>query len=123
MTEASIPFYANWHFWSAFLALIAIILSQLPHVRLWFRPARLEIEAHFRVQLTHQVGLPNVGLMLSLQNVGGRDLLVRAIRLRLTRDSTHLMTLPALTYFENQNSQQQSLMVPFRLRVDVNVSR
>jgi hypothetical protein len=45
---SSSPFYLNWEFWTVVMAALAIILSQLPPVVLWFRPKRLEKEARNR---------------------------------------------------------------------------
>jgi len=36
------PAYLDWKFWSAIVALLALVLSQLPPLHLWFRPRRLE---------------------------------------------------------------------------------
>ncbi len=110
------PFYADWQFWSAIAAVIAIVLSQLPPVRLWFRPRRLEVEVHSRVQITHKVGNPNLGMYVSVRNTGGRELRVRSLQISLSRDGTSLGSLPAQNYFETASSQSTVLFVPFSLK-------
>lgn len=110
------PFYLDWQFWAAVVAVLALVLSQLPPVRLWFRPKRLEVEVHSRIQITHKVGNPNVGMFVSVRNTGGRDLRIRSIQLSLSRDNTSLGSLAAQNYFEGPTSQSSVLYVPFWLK-------
>ena len=116
MSPTPIPFYLDWHFWTAVVAALALVLSQLPPVRLWFRPRRLEVEVHSRIQVTHKVGNPNVGMYVSVRNTGGRELRIRSIKMALTRENTNLGILPAQNYFENPSSQSPVLFVPFSLK-------
>lgn len=109
-------FYFDWKFWSVVVSGIAIILSQLPPVYLWFRPKRLEVEVHSRIQITHKVGNPNVGLHVSISNTGGRELRVRGLLLNLSRDNKLLMPLSAQNYFESPSAQSSVLFVPFSLK-------
>lgn len=110
------PIYLDWQFWSAIAALLALALSQLPPVHLWFRPRRLEVEVHSRLQVTHKIGNPNVGIYVSVSNTGGRELRIRAMRLAVSRDGTPLCTLGAQNYFETPSSQSSVLFVPFSLK-------
>lgn len=116
MTEEASSFYLDWQFWSAVAALLAIVLSQLPPVILWFRPRRLEVDVHSRIQLTHKVGNPNLSMYVSTTNTGGRALQVRAMTLKLFRDGEFVGTFPAQNYFETPSSQQSVLFVPFTLK-------
>ena len=110
------PIYQNWQFWSAIVAFFALALSQLPPVYLWFRPRRLEVEVHSRLQVTHKVGNPNVGMYMSVRNTGGRELRILSMKLAVARDGTPLGTFPAQTYFESPSSQSSVLFVPFSLK-------
>lgn len=110
------PFYLDWTFWTVVVSLIAVVLSQLPPVHLLLRPKRLEVEVHSRIQITHKVGNPNVGLHLSIRNSGGRELRIRALRLELSRDKKHILSLPAQNYFEKPTDQMSVLFVPFSLK-------
>lgn len=116
MPPVPTPIYLDWQFWSAVIAVLALVLSQLPPVRLWFRPSRLEVEVHSRLQITHKVGNPNVGMFVSVRNTGGRELRIRALWLSLTRDDMPLGKFPALNYFESPSSQSSVLFVPFSLK-------
>jgi hypothetical protein len=110
------PLYLDWQFWAAVVAGVALVLSQLPPVVLWFRPRRLEVEVHSRIQVTHHVGNPNVGMFVSVRNTGGRELRIRSLRIVLARDNSPLANLPAQNYFENPSSQSSVLFVPFTLK-------
>lgn len=110
------PIYLDWQFWAAVVAAVALILSQLPPVALWFRQRRLEVEVHNRVQITHKVGNPNVGLFVSVRNLGGRELRVQSLVLKLTRDNKPLASLAAQNFYEQQSAQSTVLFVPFILK-------
>ena len=118
MPNTPISLYLDWQLWSAIIAVAALVLSQLPPVHLWFRPRRLEVEVHSRLQLSHKVGNPNVGMYLSIRNTGGRDLRIKTTQLSLIRDGIPVRTLPALTYFEAPTSQSSIIFVPFSLKPD-----
>jgi hypothetical protein len=116
MAVNTVPFFADWQFWSFVLASIAVILSQLPPVRLWFKPRRVEVEVHSRLLVTHKVGNPNLGVYLGIRNTGGRELRVSSVAVSVSRDGRLLSTLPAQNFFETASSQNTSLFVPFSLR-------
>jgi len=115
---SSSPFYLNWEFWTVVMAALAIILSQLPPVVLWFRPKRLEIDVHSRLVVTHKVGNPNLILFLSLRNSGGRRLWIQGVKLDVWRDGTSVGSLPAQYYFVSPASQETILFTPFALSPD-----
>lgn len=116
MPPTPTPLFFDWQFWAAVVAALALVLSQLPPVHLWFRPRRLEVEVHSRIQVTHKVGNPNVGMFVSVRNTGGRELRIRSLRMVLTRDNIPLVILPAQNYFESPSSQSSVLFVPFSLK-------
>lgn len=110
------PIYFDWQFWAAIAAFLALVLSQLPPVILWFRPRKLEVEIHSRVFVSHKIGNANVGSYVSVRNTGGRALRIRGMKASLSRDGKALTVLPAQTYFETASSQASVLFVPFSLK-------
>lgn len=110
------PIYLDWGFWAVVVALLALVLSQLPPVHLMLRPRRLEVEVHSRIQITHHVGNPNIGLFLSIRNTGGRVLRIRKIQIDVERDGKPLGRFPAQNFFESPSSQTPALFIPFSLR-------
>ena len=81
----SVPFYADWQFWSAVAAVVAILLSQLPPVHVLLRRPKLRCEAFSRMHLTHKVGNPNAQWHLIVENKGGRAIRVKNIAVKFTK--------------------------------------
>ena len=116
MSTDMTPFYLDWTFWAAALALVAIVLSQLPPLHLLLRPKRLDVEVHSRIGVTHMVGNPNASVVVSIRNTGGRELRARSLSLDVLRDGKPLGVLPAQNYFETPSSQSSVLFVPLSLK-------
>ena len=110
------PSLFDWQFWSTVAAFTALVLSQLPPVKFWFRPRRLEVEVHNRLQVTHLVGNANLLLYVIIRNTGGRELQVRGINVSLLRDHVKLGDLQGVSYFEAPTHQTPLLLVPFSLK-------
>ena len=60
------PFYLDWTFWAAAMAFVAITLSQIPPIHLLLRPKRLDVEVNSRIRVSHMVGNPNAGVIVSI---------------------------------------------------------
>jgi hypothetical protein len=109
-------FYTDWQFWSALVAVAALILTQLPPIRLWFRPRKLEVEVHSRVFINHKIGNPCISMVVGIKNTGGRELTIRSMKLSVHRNEKPLLNLPVQNYYETLSSQSFVLFVPFSLR-------
>lgn len=108
----------NWSFWAVVMAAIAIVLSQLPPFRYWFKRSRLDIELYARIFLTHKVGNPNVQAHIIISNIGGRTVRVKSMSLNFTRNNTHVFTLPIQYYLQKPTDKENVLFTPFNLRPD-----
>lgn len=115
-----VPLYLDWQFWTAIVALLAVVLSQLPPLHLLIKPRRLEVEVYSRALVTHFVGSPNISLVLSIRNTGGRELRVKSMEMQILRDGKLATTLPAQGYFETPSAQTAVLFVPFGIRPNEN---
>ena len=93
MTSA--PFYQDWQFWSAIVATVALLLSQLPPLHILFRRAGLKCEAFSRIHLTHRIGNPNAQWHLIIENTGGKPVRVKSIALQFRRNGSEIITLQA----------------------------
>lgn len=111
-----VPFYLDWKFWSAAIALLALVLSQLPPLHILFRRAKLEIEAYSQMHLTHKVGNPNAQLHLILSNSGGRELRIKELELHFARDNEDNFTLPAKNYLQHPADKDAVLFTSFKLK-------
>lgn len=114
----SVPFYADWQFWSAVAAVVAILLSQLPPVHVLLRRPKLRCEAFSRMHLTHKVGNPNAQWHLIVENKGGRAIRVKNIAVKFTKDGAYLFTLQAQNYLRTPDATENVMFTPFRLEPD-----
>jgi hypothetical protein len=108
----SVPFYADWKFWSFVASAIAIVLSQIPPLRVLLRRSKLSIDVHDRIWVTHDIGYPVVDLFVALSNDGGKPVTVKGFELRIEREGGTPVVLHARSYFETTSSQSPLLMVP-----------
>lgn len=109
-------FLSDWTFWSFVAAGAAVLLSQLPPVRLWFMKAKLEFEIQSVVYLSHNIGHPIFQVYVSLINTGGRSVRIHDIQLSITRTEQQTSTLPIQGYFQNRDDKQSIFFVPFASR-------
>lgn len=103
----------DWKFWSAFIAFLALILSQLPPIHILIRRAKLDLEVYSRIIVTHKVGNPILQVHLIIRNIGGRDIRVRKMKATILRDNKPIMQLPALSYAANPQDNQLILLTSF----------
>ena len=102
MQPPSNPLYLDWSFWAATVAVIAVILSQLPPIKVWFEKAKLDLEVYSKISITNKLGNPNLQLHLILTNIGGRKARIKDINVSLSRDGKELPSLPAVNFQQNQ---------------------
>jgi hypothetical protein len=81
MTQPPDPFYLNWTFWAVIISFIALVLSQLPPLHIFLKKAKLDFELFSSVCLTHKVGNPNLESHIIINNVGGRNVRVKGIKI------------------------------------------
>lgn len=110
------PLYLDWSFWAVFVAAAALILSQLSPIHELVRRAKLTLELHSRIHLTHKIGNPNVQLHVILANVGGRSVRVREITINLRRDGKDVAALGAQGYLQESTDKNAVLFTGFRLK-------
>lgn len=109
------PFYFDWTFWTAAVALLALVLSQLPPLHVLFRGAALDVEAYDHIQILHALGRPGATLHLILLNRGGREIKVSAISLAFVRDGGDRFELPGRGYYQSPTDQSPVILTSFRL--------
>jgi hypothetical protein len=84
--------------WSAVVALLALVLSQLPPIRELLTPSRVRLSLPDRVMLTHFLGNIHIMSLVTVENLGSRKQTVARLEGLLigsTGDSRHL---PAQQY-------------------------
>ncbi len=84
MQAIEVPLYLDWSFWAVVVALAAVILSQIPPIKELIKKAKLDLEVHSKILITHKVGNPNLQLHLLITNIGGRKIRIKDIRVSLS---------------------------------------
>lgn len=109
------PYYQDWTFWTMFVAVLALILSQLPPLFTLLKKSRLEIEAFNTIHITHSLGNPNTNLYIAINNLGGRNVKIKSIKLtfKLERDT---FSLPAQAYLPALSDTNSVILPPFSLK-------
>lgn len=115
MQNAVTPLYLDWTFWAVIVALIAVVLSQIPPIHIILKRAKLDLELYSKLSITHKLGNPNLQLHLILNNIGGRRVRVKNINISISRDGEHILNLPAQNYLQNQSDQNSVLFTTFTL--------
>ena len=110
------PFYLDWTFWTAVVALLALALSQLPPLHVLFRPAQLDVEAFERIHVSHNLGEPHATLHLVITNSGGREVQIKSITLNFLRDGGEHFELQSRGYYHFPSDQNAIIFTPFRLK-------
>jgi hypothetical protein len=118
MSSTPVPFYLDWTFWTAVVAILALVLSQLPPVRVLFRRTRLSIQPYDRLNVTHWLGNPIVNLHVQLLNTGARRVLVRSMVLELSIEQEAKLSLPAQSFSRADGTPGTFLFTPFGLEPD-----
>ena len=108
----------DWTFWAVVASFAAIILSQLPPVKYWFKSSNLDIELYSRVWLTHKIGNPNLQVHVIITNIGGRQVKVRKLEAHLERNNRDVFVLPIQNYYLQANDKDTVLFTPFSLQPD-----
>lgn len=109
----STHFYADWTFWQWIIASLALILSQLPPLASFIRKGKLKLDAPSKIQITHKAGNPNLKIILSLRNIGERDLQIRSVHALITRSKFESFSLKAQQI--DLAGGQSLLFMPFPL--------
>lgn len=112
---APVPFYLDSQFWSAFAAIAALILSQFPPLKQFFKKGKLTIEKYGTLYLSHTIGSPSAHLFILLKNVGGTTVTVQSIDFSVTRKNSDSFLLNGRGYLSNPSDQQFTMLVPFEI--------
>jgi hypothetical protein len=110
------PIYLNWEFWTAIVAVLALVLSQIPPLYQLFGTAKLSMEVYPRIGIGHKVGYPNMQVGIVLSNSGSRPAKVRRILITILREGTVVATLPAQMYAPESEPSKQLLFAGFKIK-------
>jgi hypothetical protein len=110
MSQESTPILFDWGFWSAFAALIAIVLSQIPPIHVLFKKAKIDFELYSKISLSQKVGNPNLQMHLLITNTGGRRIRIKKITASIQRNRQQIAILPAQNYLQKSNDATSTML-------------
>ncbi|AIU71952.1 hypothetical protein AT03_05830 [Hafnia alvei FB1] len=99
-------------------SIIALILSQLPPLKTFFKRRKPVVTVGKFIALSHYIGLPEVQLYISISNDSYSNLRVRSIDIELTKLGQEKLKLPAFSVFEHISGNTQRGFAPFTLKSD-----
>lgn len=102
-------FLRNPSVWSTVIALLAVILSQVPPLREVIKGSRVLITAPHQFTLYHHLGSIEIDIFLDIENAGGTTESVRRIDCVIKDLEGKSWNLPAKTYFAYQGQTQRGL--------------
>ncbi|HEY2171979.1 MAG TPA: hypothetical protein VGJ30_20315 [Candidatus Angelobacter sp.] len=111
-----VPFYHDWKFWSFAVAFTALVLTQLPPIRLWFKRARLDVEVYTNMVISQHLGNPNVVLHLILSNIGGREVKVKEVEMIINPSTKSELVMPGKNYYQNPGDKASVLLTHLKLK-------
>lgn len=98
--------------WTAIVAVLALILSQLPPVRELIKGVKVKITVPELVMLYHFMGNIQTNLFLDIHNVGGRTICIAKIECGIKNSSGSWWKLPAQTYYSREPPSQHGQPPP-----------
>ncbi|GGI81932.1 hypothetical protein GCM10007978_19630 [Shewanella hanedai] len=110
-----VPLYLNWQFWSAATAFVALILSQLPPLKLLLKKGSLTIEKYGTLGISHSIGSPNVNLFVILKNIGGSSIGIHSIDMRIIRKNSAPFLLKGRGYALNPHDYNFTMFTPLEI--------
>lgn len=110
------PWYKDWQFWAIIPAVIAILLSQLPPLRLLVRRSRVTMHVYQTAMLNHFIGAPIVQLYATVKNEGGKVAHISKFSINVVKDGKVVFASDADTYFDSTSAKNSVLFVPIDLQ-------
>jgi len=95
---------------TAFTALVALVLSQLPPLKYLLRKRQIRITVPEVFTLSHYLGNLNIYMFLDIYNEGGRDVTIAKIHCVMANSDGFCLDLPARTYQSRQSAQAGAAM-------------
>ena len=100
---------SNPGIWSAFIAVLALILSQLPPIRELIKGRKIKIIVPEMFMLSHVLGNIEISLSIDLHNNGGKFVSIAKLDLFFVDSQNIIWKLPAITYFSRQQPPQAGI--------------
>lgn len=107
--------FSDMKFWAVLISLVSLCVSLYPSVRERIKGAKLNIEIHSTIAVSHKYGLTNVQWNITLINTGGLDIRIKGISLKLIRNG-RIVELPARSYYKSTDSITPIMFTSLKLK-------
>ena len=94
--------------WSLLLSGVAIILSQSPPVKNWFRGHKVTLRVSKECFMSHSLGKPMIQFTLDIENTGGRPVELTDIDCFLKKSTGDIINLPIKAYLQSTPTGQST---------------
>jgi|GEM_PF-2252740 len=96
---------------SSIIAFLALVLSQLPPLRVLIKGVKIKIVAEDKIKLTHFLGSVSLVFFLNIYNAGGRSVSISKIDCVIKNDNCLLLHLPPQGYYSRQPPSQANQQI------------
>lgn len=107
--------FSDMKFWAVLISLVSLCVSLYPSVRAKIKGAKLNIEIHDNIAVSHKYGWTNLQWNITLINTGGLDVRVKGISLKLIRDGKSI-EIPARSYYQSTDSISPVIFTSLKLK-------
>jgi len=108
--------WTDWKFWSALIALVALIKTELPPINRLFKRRKFDLTIHDRIAITHTLGNPNVNMLISFRNTCDLSIVIKSIVISFNRGNEHNFSLSAREYFPSMMDEKKAIFTHVNLR-------
>lgn len=105
-----------WTAISSIVAIIALILSQIPPIKTWFKIKKPLITTSPSLSISHYFGSPDIILYISLENESSQPIKIKKMELSIKKLRYEVITIDAFTVFEKLDSPIQKAFSPFTIK-------
>ncbi len=116
MEVQQVAFYSDPRVWSAAIALLALILSQLPPIHKLLRRGKLELDVYEKACVSHMFGNPNLQLHIILNNTGGKPVTITGLNVSIKQGSRSIGSISGKNYIKIPEKSGQVLLTKFKLK-------
>jgi hypothetical protein len=108
-----LSFLKNPGVWSAVIATVAIVLSQLPPIRQLLAGKKMQLTLRNQLGLSHFLGNLTAQAFIDMENTGGSSLTIRAIECLILGDH-QIRRVPVQSYYPRQQQSSPGFQeIPF----------
>jgi len=100
--------YRQTTIWAIIISVVALLLSQFPHIRAWIPKNDIKVEIGNRITIRPVLGISGYDIVIDLKNIGNRRLNISNLGLELVYPNGTTRHVPAESYLRVLAGQTES---------------